>query len=218
VATTALTIINRAQRILLESGTGVRWTQTELLDWLNAGQQEIVALRHDAGAKIGTAQLAAGVKQTIPNDGIMLLDVLRNMGTNGTTPGAIVRKVPREALDALVPSWTAMTAVSAIKHYTFNVQTPKVWHCYPPSDGTGYVELLYVAMPLAIAGVNDNITLDDVYANALLDYVLYRAYSKDAETPANAELAVAYRNAFDNGLGLRAGTDAANVTKPEVRG
>ena len=38
--------------------------------------------------------------------------------------------------------------------------------------------------------------VDDVYANALIDYVLYRAYMKDAEFAGNQQRASGHYNLF----------------------
>src|SRR3546814_4840556 len=42
------------------------------------------------------------------------------------------------------------------------------------------------------------IGIDDIYANALVDYVLYRGYSKDALYAQNASLAAAHHGVFAN--------------------
>jgi hypothetical protein len=52
--------------------------------------------------------------------------------------------------------------------------------------------------------------MDDIFANALLDYVLYRASTKDAEQAANAQRAVAHYQAFQNALGVSAQVNAAS--------
>lgn len=54
------------------------------------------------------------------------------------------------------------------------------------------------------------IKLDDIYANAILDYVLYRAYSKDAEYAANASRAALHYQAFTAALGAKTQVDAGN--------
>jgi hypothetical protein len=46
----------------------------------------------------------------------------------------------------------------------------------------------------------DTIRVDDHYANAMLDYMLYRAYSKDADYAANGERAVGHYNAMQAAL------------------
>jgi hypothetical protein len=44
----------------------------------------------------------------------------------------------------------------------------------------------------------------------MLDYMLYRAYSKDAEYAANAQRAVAHFQAFQNALGVKSQTEAVS--------
>ncbi|MDO8312640.1 MAG: hypothetical protein Q7T25_11940, partial [Sideroxyarcus sp.] len=46
------------------------------------------------------------------------------------------------------------------------------------------------------------------YGNGILDYVLYRAYSKDADYAANAQRAVGYYQVFAAALGIK---DAADI-------
>lgn len=215
MATTAQSIIQRVQYILQESGAGVRWTTAELLEWINAGVQEICAIRKSAYTLIAVYQLTQGTKQGLPTDAVDLIDVIRNMGVNGTTPGAVVRKVPKQIMDAVTPNWHTETAATAIKHYMYDPVTPKTWYCYPPSDGTGRVELKYAAVPSKVNNANDPIPLDDIYAGPLTDYVVYRAFSKDAEMPANATMAAAARAMFENSMGLKASADAAAVKLPQ---
>lgn len=50
---------------------------------------------------------------------------------------------------------------------------------------------------------NGVISIDDIYANALLDYILYRAYQKDADYAANNQRAMTAYESFLNSLGLR---------------
>ena len=45
-----------------------------------------------------------------------------------------------------------------------------------------------------------NISVVDTYANALMDYILYRAFSKDAEFAANAARATAHYGAFSSAM------------------
>jgi hypothetical protein len=54
--------------------------------------------------------------------------------------------------------------------------------------------------------------VDDVYATTLINYILYRAYSKDAEYAANGALATAYYGQFMALLGAKVA--AEQVTAP----
>jgi len=214
---TAQTIISRAS-VLLQDTNNVRWPQAELLEWLNDGQREVVSLRPDAYPTVGNVTLVAGTRQTLPPEGIMLVDVVRNMGTDGTTPGRAIRKVPREMLDTHQPDWHSMTSAAATLHYTFDPKAPRTFYVYPPAQADRRVECLYSTNPPDVAAVGNVITLEDIYSNALIDYVCFRAYSKDAEHADNAARAAAYRQSFENTLGLKAQSDAANVKNPNIKG
>lgn len=206
---TAQTIIDRAELILNDT-TNVRWAAAELLGWLNDGQREAVIAKPDVYTKSQAVQLTAGTKQTLPSDAILLLDVVRNMGTNGTTVGNTVRVVAREVLDAQVPNWHTLTASNTVVHYMVDPRDPKRYYVYPKSPGTNYVEIVYSAAPPDVALIADTISIDDVYANALLDYILYRAYMKDATFAGNDQRAANHYAAFMSALGLKVAGQASH--------
>jgi len=188
--------------VILQDPTNIRWPQTELLDWLNDGQREIVLYKPNTSVKNTTVTLAAGTKQILPTDGIALIDVVRNMGTSpGTTPGNAIRMVSREILDSQITNWHATTPSATVKHFMFSALDPKSYYVYPPQPNSsfGYVEIIYSASPTDCVNTSpgtDKIQIDDVYATALVNYILYRAYSKDAEYAANAQAALAYYQQF----------------------
>lgn len=203
-------VISKAQTILQDT-TGVRWPETELLGWLNDGQREIVLFKPNAFVKNVAVQLAAGTKQDLPADGVQLIDVPRNMGTNGTTPGRAIRIAMREILDAQLPNWHAATASATVVHYMYNMLDPKRFYVYPPQPASnrGYVELVYGAAPTE-ATLGSTITLDDIYQTVLLDYILYRAYSKDTEYAADQNRAAAHQNAYLAALTGKAKVEGVN--------
>jgi hypothetical protein len=57
--------------------------------------------------------------------------------------------------------------------------------------------------------LNTVISIDDIYGNALADYIMYRCYSKDAEYTANAALATQHFQSFVTSLGLKTQSDQA---------
>jgi hypothetical protein len=166
----------------LQDATGVRWDSTELLGWLNSGQREMLIYKPNANVKALAVKLAAGTRQSLPDDAVQLIDVTRNMGTDGNTPGRAIRQTQREALDATRPTWHSDTASAVVKHFIFNPLDPKAFYNYPPqpATGQGYVETVYGAVPVD-ATANSTISVDDIYETILLDYMLYRAFSKDSE-------------------------------------
>lgn len=190
---TATTIINRAA-ILLQDVTNIRWPRTELLDWIHEAQQYIVAVKPGANAVIATKALAAGTLQALPTNGASLIDVPRNL------PGRAVRVVTREILDAQIPGWHSTTATAEVIHYVYDANVPTSFYVYPPNTGTGNIELVYAATPTALANETSAISLNDFFAPAVLNYVMYRAYSKDSDYSSNDANAVAYFKAFEAAL------------------
>lgn len=193
MATRAGDILQRAA-IILNDEEFVRWTKPELFAWLNDAACEVVLRRPAAGAVTAEIELAAGSLQSLPAGGIELLDVVRNVG------GKPVRRTDRQLLDDSMPSWQQMKPVSAIKHYTFDERTPKVFYVYPPARAGVKVEALYSAAPPAVAADDDMLQLDRAYIGPLVSYILYRALAKDAET-SNGQLAAAHFQAFAEALG-----------------
>lgn len=204
---TVQSILDRAV-VILQDTTGVRWPPTELVPWVTDGEREAVVFKPSAYSKNESMLLTAGTKQTIPSGGIQLLDVTRNMGINGTTPGRAVRLIEREILDANTPDWHFMTASATAKHFTYAANDPKTFYVFPPSTGSAYAEIVYSAAPPA-ATINGTLSIDDIYQGAILDYVLYRAYQKDAEYASDPARASGHYQAFVTAL---AGRDKAEKT------
>lgn len=199
---TTQSIIDKAE-ILLQDTTNVRWSSTELLDWLNDGQREVALHKPESTATNESFALTQNsTKQTIPALGLTFIRLTRNMGANGLAPGKAIRIVSREVLDAQNPDWHTEISAGYIKHYTFDPLDPKTFYVYPKAPATGlYVEIVYSKAPTN-ASAGSAISVDDTYANALLDYVMFRAYSKDAEYAQNGQLAVSYYTSFANSIGL----------------
>lgn len=213
----ASAIIGRAQRILNDT-TGVRWGDAELLDWLNDAQREIVLLKPDASVTNTTLQLATGTKQSIPSAGIILHKVTRNMGTDGTTPGRAIWEIDQSILNQENPGWHTDTDNAEAKHYMFDSNDPKTFYVYPPQPASsqGYVELVYSSAPTDIANTATAISIDDVYANSMLDYLLYRAYSKDTDYAGNAQRAAGHQQAFAASLGGKEAAEKATESTVKV--
>jgi hypothetical protein len=205
---TAQSIVDKAEQIL-QDATNVRWTADELLGWLNDAQRQIALVRPDASVTTANITLVSGTKQSLPASGLRLLDVIRNMGVGGATPGSAVRLVDREVLDSQRPGWHMETGVSDVKHFVFDQRNPKTFYVYPPAVTNATVEAVYSVSPAEVAAIGNTITLDDIYQNPLLDWVLYRAFSKDAEFAANQELAVKHLSAFQTALGIKSEVDMA---------
>jgi hypothetical protein len=206
---TAQTIINQAAVQLLDI-SNVRWTRAELLDWINAGQKQIVILSPNATNKTWVYKLAVGTRQVIPSDGWTLLDVIRNMGTDGTKPGRTIRLVSEELLDNFDPNWHAALPSTTVQNIVFNQQDQTVFYVYPPNNGKGYIQINYSPVPPTIAAETETISVNDIFMPVLLDYVLYRACSKDAEYAPGLQLAAGYLQTFMASMQAKSASELAN--------
>ena len=215
-------IIRRVEDVLQD--TNIRWPRTELQNWMNESYLAITLARPDANAKAATFTCDAGTRQTLTKTGgggypsaLRLLDVTRNLAS--TSGYKVIRLVARSVLDDQRPAWHAETGTTAIQHYTFDPRQPKEFFVYPPATTAAQVEVVYTDSPGATsltesqlnpeAGDNTVILLDDIYMSPMIDWVLYRAYSKDAEYGANEQRAQAAYGAFNAALTTKNQVDSA---------
>ncbi|MFZ6731982.1 DUF6682 family protein [Undibacterium sp. Ji42W] len=191
----ASAIINKAATLLLDEGN-TRWTRTELLQWLSQAQRVISMRFPNMCNSLTILKLVAGTKQRLPPDGWLLLDVVRNMGTDGLTPGSAIRVVSQELVDSFDPAWHTITKVAAPDNFVYNPKDQTAFYVYPPADGTCYVEVNYAAVPPELTAESSPIYVNDILEPTIVDYICFRAHSKDAEYAAGVQLASLYQNSF----------------------
>lgn len=156
-----------------------RWSERELIHWLNDAAVGIFKYLPAAGARVDAVKLRAGTLQSIesiaaadckPGDGstpsaailgTQVIEALCNMGSDGLTPGAAIRLVDRKVLDATEPAWHAATG--AIECYAYNKKTPRYFFVSPGVSGTVWIRLAYNAQPIPIT---NSATVDSNGAHA----------------------------------------------------
>lgn len=198
-------IIDRATDLLLDKDRAddqARWSDAELIRWINDSRMAIAIRRPQSSSKMAALALAAGTKQAMPSDGVQLLDVVRNLGMSGTTPGRGIRRTDRQAIDDVDPDWHSGTPSDEISQFTYDERAPKTFFVYPPAEAGVQVEILYAAIAPAVAEASDSLDLSLDCLEAVVNYVAYRAKSKDTEY-ANAAEASAYFAAFMEALGAQ---------------
>ena len=219
-------VIDRAQRILNDT-TAVRWPAADLLDWLNEGQQAAVRIAPEAYTVTANMQLAEGVRQNLVSMAtaastevpLRLIEVTRNVtDATGLPALKVVRMVTRRALDQANPDWPTETGVALVDHYMFDSRNPKEFMVYPPqpATGQGFVEVVYSAEPAPLTDAADPIVLDDSYAPALVDYIVHRALSTDAEYGQNPAKVAQHFNQFMGALTQKSGIDLAVEPVPST--
>jgi len=218
--TTVGTVIRNAKLVLQEvTAAGTRWTNEELIGWLNEAYQAIVQIKPDASAINTSVDLVAGTRQEIPSDGMRLIDIVRNTAAGSTKMGIMI--TTRRSLDTTRRSWHGDAPSIDIEQYMFDDQDPTRFYVYPPAVVGAEVELIYSSSPSphdisqGLDGLKDEaIRLNDSYAPVITDYILYRAYSKDAEHAANLNRAQMHMQAYMGSLGQK--VEVARAISPNA--
>lgn len=216
MATTAQSIILRAQTAL-QDVEGVRWGAPELVNYLNDGQREIVRLRPDQKSSTVTMTLVQGYRQAIGATHMALIDI----PANATGKLKRITKVDLTQLDAIDPAWRSKTPAVEVIHFCHDLREPRTFYVYPPAQSGLTVEAVVSVYPTdvappsgaAFASVSGDIDLPDQWADALLNYVLFRAYSKDAEFGGNAGMAASYLGLFNAAVGSQLQSTATVAPK-----
>jgi hypothetical protein len=200
VATVTVQNLIDQARTILQDFDAIRWPDTEFLGWTASAYREIVRHRPDANSVTTNIATAADSRQMLPADGAYLISVVRN--EDGSKRA--VRPIERHVLDSQNPDWHTLNATASVdtaKYYVYEKDSPKVFYLYPAPQAGANVSIQYARIPTAHTSVDETISLDDTYAGLIVDYLLYRAYSKDASV-GDANLAANYGTMFYQQLGI----------------
>lgn len=193
------TLIDQVSATLVDQNNK-RWPVQELIDWLNDAYLAFVTVKPDCLVKMESMSCALGSLQAIPSDGVRLLEVIKNHA------GVIITAIPRSVMDAAHRAWEQDDATVTFDHYVFDEMSPKQFRLSPPADSGASVFIRYAYIPEQhlITGYDsgaDLIRIGDEYKPALMDYILYRALSKDADFGASAQRAINHLQAASSYLG-----------------
>lgn len=209
MATSIRGLVQRAQTIL-QDANGTRWDEAELLGWFNDGRRELSVYRPTEFARRTAVVLEAGTLQRLPVGAFLLLRVAANLrSTSPRIAGRVVTQVERRILDAMHPGWEdteVFPEAAEVRHYCYDDNEPLAFSVFPANDGTGQVELLACFEPGTATSVDTATGVRDVFNNALLDYMLYRAFDKDSDHPGNAERSAKHYAAFTAAIGASSTT------------
>lgn len=194
--TTALDIMSRAA-IIIHDESFKRWTRSEMLNWASEAQ---VTVARNPGVynRTVTMPLAEGTMQALPKDGWGLITVRCNM--DGDKPVSVVKVTTRDLLDSFCPLWRRKPKQPLVENYVYDTREPTEFAVFPPNDGTGAVELVYMAIPAKFESESDELVVDDSYIPALVNYVVYRAYCKESEYSPGISNATAFFEAYQQEL------------------
>lgn len=169
----ASAVIDKARSTLLDE-TGVAWTDSEVIGYLNLAIHAVCTAFPSAFTKLVSVQLDAGAFQALPDDGLEVLDVVQNVD------GPAVRQVDRQLMSATDPQWMIATPTVFVREFMFELVDPRRFYVSPPNTGAGSVMVLYAAAPPLVSTLADVVPLVQTYIAPLYEHVLSTAFSKNA--------------------------------------
>ncbi len=164
-----------------------RWSDLELIDYVNAGNRQTVTLIPEANTveTIEDTLTSRVAKQSLPAGGIKFIKVARNYADDGTTPQGVVRFSEKDALDSFEPDWEYVSikadGANYFEHFCHDSREPDIYFVYPvPVEDNKKLAVVYSAIPTIITDASDTFPLPDKYINALVQYTVYRALTKES--------------------------------------
>ncbi|MFU2512445.1 DUF6682 family protein [Pseudoalteromonas sp. ASV78] len=220
MATVTVTSVLKKVQIVLQDTTGTRWPLPELLGWFNLAQKDIVNHRPDTHTKSILFDCQLGTRQVLPPEALRLIRITRN---ETAASKRVVKLIDQRILDDQIPDWHDDEKASlVIDHYVYDDRIPKEFMVFPAAAVGAKLRGAICTAPLEVV-IADNefetdvqvLGLDDTYVNPIMDFILYRAYSKDVTYAGSGQNAIAAYQSYANALGIKAQMDQAITPKPD---
>jgi hypothetical protein len=174
MALTAADIVDDVRGILIDDDF-TEWTDQDLLGFVTDAGRLLSNFKPDAYTKREPVPLVAGTEQTLPADGIAILDADENEASRRA-----VTMVDKELLDTENRFWPAGTRQRDVHHWCADPRDPRRFTVTPPNDGTGSLVMVYGAAPPALTSTSDPIVYVDTYKYPLTCFALHRAYAEQS--------------------------------------
>lgn len=188
------------------------WTEARLIAFANNVSRDIAIFKPDASVDNDSVQLAAGIKQSIPSTSLGLIRLIRNMGTDGVTPGnGIVLIQDMDYFTRMNPTWPVASTSATVECYFYDKRNPNIFFVYPPqpSSGMGYVEMDNITTPTEMTETTDAIPLSDIYSEAYKAGILSYCYRLDKYIRSYPGIWQSHYNAFLTLLGAKEENETA---------
>lgn len=205
----------------------IRIPESHYLKFLDDALSMIVMMRPDSHVKTEIVKLVPGTRQTLPKDGISLIEIYMNKkaimdgsGENiiGYSSSYPVAHVEREDLDYF-SNWQSGVGVASKDHideFAYELKSPRTFWVNPyVSD----IDPVYVEMDYSYAfekygdatqnidgsyeeTENKEIDISDTFMAPICYYMLYLLYSTDSTSQLDKNFAASYLQQFQQALNI----------------
>lgn len=208
----------------------VRWTKSNLADYLTDAIAVMAALKPTLFTVFAPLRLAPGAVQTVPGEFTELVDILYNFNSDGTQ-GEYVNQGSFTTARALGRSacTPAYGDGYVVRSYTVHPENDTYYIVDPPAPSVSPMPAVWALLrraPNVIVVETDEVvmanTTPETYRSALLEWMLYRAFARDTESTDSFQKSQAHYKAFYQFLGLpprdKDAVPVAATTRETVRG
>ena len=134
-------VITDVRRIIQDTTTTYRYSDTVLLAFANQALKRIAVLRPDLFANVSTITCTQNaVIQSAPADSIRIMEVFSVQNGNG------IIETNREALDQAYPSWMNDAAASCV-NWMRHIRNPNKFFIYPKAPAAQVLDIEYAQTP-----------------------------------------------------------------------
>ena len=202
-------VITEVRRILQDTNSPQRYSDTILIGFANQALKRIAVLRPDLFAIIAEIPTTQGsVVQSTPADSIRLIELYSVKNGNG------IIETNREALDQAYPTWMNDPEGAAV-NFMRHVRNANKFFIYPKAPANQILVGEYSQTPPDYDGTTTVALLPDAYFPVVVDATVFIAESVDNEH-VNSQRAQLFQQSFTQALGVAAQSRA--ITDPERGG
>ena len=210
-------VINEFERKILDE-TNDDTDEAENIGIFNNCIRTMINLAPRIHSETEPYRLAAGVLQFLPAKGIELIDISMNMGSDGSTPGTLVRETTLKIMSDLYPQWTTDTPAEFIEHFMKDDVEERRFYSWPPVTDQVQVHVLVQMSTLPTPVVYDvdgdwrllTIPVEDQYIDAIFNGMQYMYFDDDSDNPGNTPRSANFYQRFMTALQIE-------TTKPRSR-
>ena len=174
----------------LSDKANVTYPEPDLIAAINNGCRMVVIYRPDARSKVATIPLVKGVKQTLPDDALRLLDTYYNEN------GYPIQMVNRKDVDRSLPNWVNMEPADEVLELMYDERVPDTFYVYPPVEDGVRINVAYSIMPEIIASKDDKFPLPEKYVPPVIEWTLYQMFSLDTKNMQAQQQAMMHSQQF----------------------
>lgn len=203
-------IVTEVRFLVQDENIPYRNADDRIVRVVNQVLRRIIVMRPDIFAAIVNITAVAGFLQSIPADGLRIIDVLGD----GTLFNQ-AKEINVDVLDIMLPSWPQTTGGPPV-NWVRIPRTPTKFYVYPPAIAGSIIEISYAQVPAKLAST-DLVPIQDAYFAALIDGCVWILESLDSETVESGRAKMyqdSFMQALATGLQARKITDTAGAGEP----